>query len=81
MQTNLIAVLPLEIQSREYKGKTYHNLIVFEFGQKFPAVRPIQVTPEQLPVVEKLIGKKSNLVCSLFVGKDRVSLSFVGVDA
>jgi len=76
MQTTLQNVLPLEIQSRDYQGKQYHNLIVFEFGQRFPAVRSIQVSKEDLPHVEKLIGKKQTIVCNLYEGKGRISLSY-----
>jgi len=81
MIANLSDVLALEISKRDHEGKTYHNLVVYEFGQRFPQVRVLGVKPELVEVAQKCVGKKVSIAAEIYENKGRVSLSFLGISA
>jgi hypothetical protein len=82
MLVTLENVEVLEISTRDYEGKTYRNLIVYEYGQRFPSVRVLRLFPDRVDVAEKLVGKRCSLTANLFAqkGKD-LQLTFQGVAA
>ena len=70
----------LEVRTRELDGKTYHNLIVYEFGQQgFPQLIQANVRPEMLDQAKALAGKRSGLNLDMFNGRNRVNFTFAGV--
>lgn len=74
----------LELHERDYKEKKYHNLIVYEAGQKsFPQVRSLNVHHDVLTEAAKLKpGSQYNILARVYLKKGNVAqLSFVGLAA
>lgn len=77
MQVQFASCLALEVQQRQHKEKTYSNLIVFEFGQRFPQVRALSLAEDQIEAANKLVGKRCNITANLYEREGRNSLAFV----
>lgn len=85
MLVTLANVVVLEVVPNEWKGKTYHNLICYELGQKrFPAVRSLRLLAENVEEAAKLAGKRVSVVASMYVDSkkgNRIDLTYQGLAA
>ncbi len=71
------AVLEVNENRSKDGSKLYQSLIVFEPGQKFPEIKKVSFTPEQMNLAKSLVGKKADVECSLFIFDGRANLSLV----
>lgn len=81
-------VLALEISTREGKkkddkgkyqptGEYYTNLILFPFGNEYPAIMAASLTPPQIQEAQSLIGKKINATLDMRITDYGARYTFV----
>lgn len=85
LQSILQNVAVLEFITGEFEGKTFHQLVVYEYGQKYPAVRVLRVSKELADTAKALLGKKTSLNVSIFEKRSdkgvKLQFNFIGVAA
>jgi len=82
MQAILKDVAVLEISSREYEGKVYNNLVVYEYGQRFPNVRVLRLHADQIEEAKRILGKRASILATIYEKRDKPSqYAFAGIAA
>lgn len=82
-QALILEVLPLEF-TKTQDGKPdeviqYYRLVIYEFGQKYPASKQIKLPSALVEDAKALVGKKADIKVTLFQKKDKLEMIFQGV--